>query len=47
MSSESTSDLMFVLRKAEGGEPLVNAVLVPVEDVVAVVHDRDNERRVN
>lgn len=30
---------MFVLRKTERGEPLVHAVLIPVEDAVAVVGD--------
>lgn len=34
-----TSDLVFVLRKTQSGEPLVNAVLVPVKDVFAVVGD--------
>lgn len=47
---EDTSDLVFVLRKSECREPLVNAVLVPFEDVFVVVgdvHGHDNESRRN
>lgn len=43
---EGTSYLVLVLGKAKGGEPLVDAVLVPIKDVLAVVgdvHGRDNE----
>ena len=47
LSRPGTSDLVFVLRKSQSSEPLVDAVLVPVKDIFAVVgdvHGHENAR---